>query len=221
MLASDRIDRLASSKHQSLSFVLPSLQRCCFYWNGLASARGNLSVILYTLRTTYTQRPWQKRLRSTAKLVGVSVFFGVVQSQDSKFTMPIYDFEAVPLEAILSAGIQNNLLVLDDVVAVGSTCISLLVCCWHHLTFSVWCARHRRYHQIGIFSTSLDPAKSLAIFNHCGEYALEIAEYQWEFFIDSGDKYSEFYGDDFGTIWRGFIVYRAWCILHGFEPELS
>ena len=115
VLASDRIDRLASSKHQSLSFVLPSLQRCCFYWNGLASARGNLSVILYTLRTTYTQRPWQKRLRSTAKLVGVSVFFGVVQSQDPKFTMPLYVFEAVPLEAILSAGIQNNLLVLDDV----------------------------------------------------------------------------------------------------------
>ena len=91
---------LLCSKNQSLSFVLSSLQRCCFYWNGLASARGNLSVILYTLRTTYTQRPWQKRLRSTAKSVGVSVFFGVVQSQDLKFTMPLYVFEALPLEAI-------------------------------------------------------------------------------------------------------------------------
>ena len=183
---------LLCSKNQSLSFVLSSLQRCCFYWNGLASARGNLSVILYTLRTTYTQRPWQKRLRSTAKLVGVSVFFGVVQSQDSKFTMPIYDFEAVPLEAILSAGIQNNLLVLDDVVAVGSTCISLLVCCWHHLTFSVWCARHRRYHQIGIFSTSTDPVNSLAIFDHSLEYALGLTEYQEEFFMELGDQYSEY-----------------------------
>ena len=153
-------------------------------------------------------------------MVGVSVFFGVVQSQDSKFTMPIYDFEAVPLEAILSAGIQNNLLVLDDVVAVGSTCISLLVCCGHHRTFFVWCERHRRYHKIGIFSTSTDPVNSLAIFDHSLEYALGLTEYQEEFFMDLGDQYSEYYGDDSEINWRGFIVYRAWCIYYGFEPEL-
>ena len=113
-----------------------------------------------------------------------------------------------------------NLLVLDDVVAVGSTCISVLVCCGHHRSFFVWCERHRRYHQIGILSTSTDPVNSLAIFDHSLEYALGLAEYQEEFFMDLGDQYSEYYGDDSEINWRGFIVYRAWCIYYGFEPEL-
>ena len=61
----------------------------------------------------------------------------------------------------------------------------------------------------------------MAVFDESLQYALGMAEYQEEFFIELGDRVEPYYGDDSETNWRGFIAYRAWCICWGFEPELS
>ena len=134
--------------------------------------------------------------------------------------MPIYVAEAIPLEATLLAGVQNDLLELSDVLATGSTCISLLYCCGQLRSHFVWCERHRCLHKIGIFSGCADPFDSLLVYDNSLQYALGLAEYQEEFFMELGDHYTQFYGDSPEVNWRGFILYRAWTIYHGFEPGL-
>ena len=157
----------------------------------------------------------------TERCTCTAVWYIVSYGCSAISSMPIYVWEAIPLEAILLCGTANDLVELADVAAAGATCISLLYCCGQQRNCFVYCRRHRRYHRIGIFSTCTDPFNSLAVFDESLQYAMGMAEYQEEFFIELGDQVEDYYGNDSETNWRGFIVYRAWCIYWGFEPELS
>ena len=135
--------------------------------------------------------------------------------------MPIYHLEAIPLEGILLCSTNNDLVELEDVAATGATCISLLYCCGTYRNCFVYCRRHQGYHKIGIFSGCSDPFTSLAVYDNSLQYALGLAEYQEEFFAELGNTVEYFYGDDPETNWRGFVVYRAWCIYWNFESDIQ
>ena len=93
------------------------------------------------------------------------------------------------LTQITHLGTQTGYLQLPDVIAVGTTSITLLYLVGSICHIPVFCPTHQAYHCIGVWASCTDPERSILVFDASLEFSLGISEQYDEYMLELDENH--------------------------------